>query len=177
MSVVAETLRQLEQELGVSLNHISIIFSVKGLRPWELACCWVEQPEKPVIQLRPQLERGSYFGYTLREVIRHEVVHALRAHLPYSQFEELLACHVAMAQPVSFFGRLRRNLSALFFRSWEPIVFLGLSLLPPLFDYSSFAFLPLITAIIFLGVRLWFEWVKFNQLLKRGSISRILFFV
>lgn len=177
MQEVDQILFELEQELGLSLANIRIVFSSEGLRLWELACCWIDESDAPCIQLRPQLQKGCYLGYTLREVIRHEVVHALRAHIPYSQFEELLACYIGSGNHTGCLGRFRRILSAFFLHPWEPFLFIFFSLLLPWYEYSSLLVVPFFALLFFLSFRLYIEWKKFIRQLKSGPISRILFFV
>ncbi len=110
----------------VEIDTVPIAYSAKGLRPWEGAVTWIENG-KARIQLHPRLEKGSlFFGFYSRdEILAHELVHALRAHLNSPRYEEHLAYWTS---PYAW----RRLLGPLFERSWEAPVLIGAFLFPPL---------------------------------------------
>lgn len=111
--------REMEEELSLSLSNVSCCVENRGLRSWEAACCWIEDNGEVMIQLRPSLKSGSFLGYTTREIIRHELVHAARFWEREDRFEEILACEIAAPKK----GGIRSSLPSLFQTSRESLLF------------------------------------------------------
>lgn len=109
----------------VEIDHVPIEYSAEGLRPWEGAVTWIEKG-KARIQLHPRLKTGSlFFGlYSRDEILAHELVHALRAHLNAPRYEEYLAYWTAPRAH-------RRLLGPLFEKAWEAPLLIASFLLPP----------------------------------------------
>ena len=103
-------------------DWIAAHYSAKGLPFWERASAWeadIKGATVPFIQLHPALKKGRL--YSLKEVLAHEAVHAVRSHLKQKRFEEIMAYRTSR---FSF----RRWLGPIFFKPWETTLFL-LSLL------------------------------------------------
>lgn len=109
----------------VDIDSVPIEYSAKGLRPWEGAVTWIENGQAR-IQLHPRLKTGSlFFGlYSRDEILAHELVHALRAHLNAPRYEEYLA-YWTSPHP------WRRLLGPLFEKTWEAPLLIASFLLPP----------------------------------------------
>ena len=71
---------------GVDLGAVPLRLSSKGLMPWELACCWLDEEGRGSIQMRPSV--GPKGRVPLDVVLVHEAVHAVRGRLNASKFEE-----------------------------------------------------------------------------------------
>ncbi len=118
-----EQMRQeMEVELSLSLSYVACRVESSGLRPWEAACCWINENGEVEIQLRPALKSGSFLGYSTTEIIRHELVHAARFWEKGDQFEEILACEIAAPQK----SGIRRLLPTLFQTPMESLLFIVL---------------------------------------------------
>lgn len=105
---------------------------------WEAACVLIEG-ERVTLQLHPRFaKRERFWGYTRRELIAHEYVHAMRCAFIEPRFEEILAYQTSE-------HRLRQIFGPLFRSSWESRLFLWglllmmlLNLLFPLFGWTLF---------------------------------------
>ncbi len=87
------------EHFGVDLQKIPVEISSKGLMPWELACCWIDEEGRGTIQIRPQDKPSTFVRPG--ELLTHEAVHAVRGRLFSSLFEE----HCAYAACYKVFPR------------------------------------------------------------------------
>lgn len=139
----------LRQVYGVDPSWVRVEYAKKGLYPWEAGCTWYD--DVPWIQLHKSfLTSDKRFGiYSKEEVLAHEYVHAVRAPLESSRFEELsayLLSYYAKKGPLTLF---RAFLGPLFDRPWQVIT-----------AFVCFLFAPLI-GLLFLGccfARLLYTW-------------------
>ncbi len=106
-------LATLTAKLGLAPDWIVAFYSNRRLKPWYGAMSWIDTHSTgspfPLIQLRTQLKRGSYFGYRKEEVLAHEALHALRSAYPASRFEEIFACALSDKKWRNFWGGLFRQ--------------------------------------------------------------------
>lgn len=115
-------------------SNYDIIYSNKGLLPWQGGCTFIEEG-KIKIQLRKAYEhKNKIYGiYPKEEIITHELVHAKRMHLEEPCFEEILAYYTSKSS-------FRRYVGPLFRSSSESILFL-LSFFPlivnPLYTFAA----------------------------------------
>lgn len=148
-----------------SINHldfsgIEIIFSNKGLWPWEGGCLWEEKGKKPVIQLRTILKKkNNYLGiYSREEILIHEWVHAQRLGYKEPIFEEILAYQTSKFFWRRYFGPLFRNQK-------EALLLLGMSFL------GYVTLVPFFLTLFFYLLRLW-KYQKIFFVAKKKYISQ-----
>lgn len=146
------------QKFYVDIESISVERSSKGLWPWELACCLIED-KKPVVQIRPACEAKA--------VLCHELIHAARCRLDSPLFEE----HIAYAATAVLFPRhvvkWRAWLSPIFPNSRVVIITLLQTwiwwTLPVLFDLPFFLGLGFLFFPLWLLYRLTRRWATWNK--------------
>ena len=97
---------------GVDLGAVPLITSSKGLMPWELACCWLDEDGRGSIQMRPSL--GPQGRVPLDVILVHEAVHAVRGRLDASKFEEHTAYAASREVFPGVFPKWRAYLGPLF---------------------------------------------------------------
>ena len=100
------------KRFGIDLGAIPLIASSKGLMPWELACCWIDEEGRGSIQMRPSV--GPQSRVPLDVVLVHEAVHAVRGRLDSSKFEEYIAYAASRDAFPESFPRWRAYLGPLF---------------------------------------------------------------
>ena len=110
------------ERFGVDLQSIPLKVSSKGLMPWELACCWLDDEGKGSIQMRSSTR--SQNRVPLDVVLVHEAVHAVRGRLESSKFEEHVAYAACRAVFPHSFPRWRAWIGPLFSSVREVIVLL-----------------------------------------------------
>lgn len=110
------------ERFGVDLQSIPLKVSSKGLMPWELACCWLDDEGKGSIQMRPSTR--SQNRVPLDVVLVHEAVHAVRGRLGASKFEEHVAYAACRAVFPHSFPRWRAWIGPLFSSVREVLVLL-----------------------------------------------------
>lgn len=103
-------------------SWVSISWEAKGLMPWEAGATWIEESEKgekiASIQIHPRFKRKE------KEIIAHELVHAVRMHWNQKWFEEILAFQTSSHFLRRYFGPLfsspkeTKLLLILFLLSW-----------------------------------------------------------
>lgn len=111
-------------------SWVTVEYSNKDLKPWEAGCTWFSDSADipPTIQLNSSFEHASsYLGiYNKDEVLSHEYVHAIRAPLGSSAFEEIFAYLLSYASakgPISKLALgLRAALGPLFKETWESLL-------------------------------------------------------
>ncbi len=182
-------------------NWVPVEYSNKDLRLWEAGCTWYtdEADVCPTIQLRAHFEHAStYLGmYQKDEVLSHEYVHAVRAGLGSSSFEEIFAYLLSFSFSTSMLNRaikgFRVALGPLFERPFESVIFV-FSFIPLLliaakdFFVDSYnasllamffmpALLLSVGIVAFFFVRLslrWWQWLRCKKrldlLLHRSSL-------
>ena len=84
-------------------------FSKEGMIPWELAVCWQDSEGSSTLHLHPSIQKESQAD--IRAILLHELVHAARARLESSCFEEIIASEVMKTEPISLRYRMRAALS------------------------------------------------------------------
>jgi len=138
----------------IDLQNIPVEVSSKGLMPWELACCWIDEDGRGTIQIRKN-DRSLKLVQS-EAVLTHEAIHAVRGRLFSTIFEEhcaYAACHAAF--PLSF-------------PSWR--AFLG-----PLFTSPKEVFILLLLIWGTWGMPFAFDWEFPYSLLFCLSFSFLLF--
>lgn len=91
---------QVKDLYGIDPSSIEMVFEKKGLRFFEGGCTWIDENRKALIQIKP----GKVFFYKKEEILAHEYVHALRAHLDEPKFEEFLAYRTSKNKFRALFG-------------------------------------------------------------------------
>ena len=86
-------------------DWLRISYSNKNLTPFEGGATWIDEANIPSVQLRKELEKGSYLRlYKRDEIIAHEAVHAMRMAFNENQFEEILAYSTSKSAVRRFSG-------------------------------------------------------------------------
>lgn len=168
-----EALRRLSSEKKVLSvpDWVELVFSNKGLLPWEGGCLWITEDQKPLLQLRKTFEKKErIFGlYSREEIISHELIHAYRFQFNEPIFEEVLAYHTSSSS-------FRRFLGPLFRSSKESLYFLlaSFSFAATFFFTSSlYPFYLLFALYGFFAFRLFKVQRTFNRALaKLGNIFK-----
>ncbi len=117
-----------------SCDEVVCFFSNQSLYLWQGACFWMQPYQSyslPVIQLKKAFRKGSYCGYSVEEVLSHEMVHAARLPINGSLFEEIFAYQTAK-------GLFRRYLGPLFAKPIDSTVLLCTLILSWLMAFVSF---------------------------------------
>ncbi|MBS0620542.1 MAG: hypothetical protein JSS61_03680 [Verrucomicrobia bacterium] len=94
-------------------DWVPVHFDKKGLLLWEGAATWIEG-SKVSIQVNPKI---PFKWYVQKEIIAHELVHAMRQGFIGDRFEEILAYHTST-------NRFHRAIGPLFARPIETKGFL-----------------------------------------------------
>lgn len=149
---------------------VPIHYSSKGLRLWEAGCTWYsdDADTTPEIQLTAHFEHKDRFlgMYNKDEVLAHEYVHAARAQLGSSAFEEffsyLLSLNFANGPFSKILCGIRVFLGPLFEKPWEAALLVFCMILPLLFAVTDLfhpvSLVPFAAVFLYLGVRLVFRW-------------------
>jgi hypothetical protein len=121
--VQGDDFAKLKKLYGIVPDWVKLIYSNTGLRFWEGGCMW-EEGDTIVIQLRDYFrKRDKLYGfYPKREIIDHEMVHAVRGHLKSVFFEEMLAYQTSSSS-------LRRWLGPILQKPWEALPYMATLLL------------------------------------------------
>jgi hypothetical protein len=84
-----------KKAFGVDPIWVKVFYSDIELYPWEIACTWYD--EVPSIQLHTRFkDKKTFLGiYSEEAVLAHEYVHAVRAPLGDSVFEEFFSYHIS----------------------------------------------------------------------------------
>jgi len=133
----------------IAPDWVSIIYGNKNLAFWEGAATWIS-PEEITIQIKKN--KLSSF-YSEQEIIKHELIHAVRASFNEPKFEEFLAYRTSLKKWRQIFGPIFQS-------HWEAYPFLLLLFFPLL---GVFGFLLCIGMFLFLFLRLF----KRHQTLDR----------
>lgn len=162
----------LKELFDVSPDWVRGYYSKEKLAPWHGAMTWILKDFTYLIQLRPSLKKGKYLKiYDKDEILTHEAVHAVRAGLNSSKFEEFFAYWTATSLFRKIFGPLFQSpKESNIFMLLLSLLFLGqLSLNPFL---SLFSFLLPVGYVSFLLFRLFLRRRKINKvLLKISSLT------
>src|SRR5262249_41756267 len=93
---------------------VPITYSNDGLHLWEAGCIWYNDnvEERPMIQLTSRFHRSSDYLliYQKDEVLAHEYVHAIRAPLGSSQYEEIFSYLLSLDFAKGFLSHVMRAL-------------------------------------------------------------------
>lgn len=133
----------------IAPDWIPIIYKNKDLAFWEAAATWIA-PEGVTIQIKKNLLSSLY---SEEEILRHELIHAVRATFNEPKFEEFLAYRTSLKKWRQIFGPIFQS-------HWEAYPFLLLLFVPLL---GVFGFLLVLAGFLFLFVRLF----KRHQTLAR----------
>lgn len=102
-----EDLKLTKELFNAVPDWVNIHFGKKGLHPWEGAATWIEEDEEGLrfasIQIKSSIVARLY---PQREVIAHEMVHAMRLMFNESRFEEILAFQTSKNRFRRYFGPL-----------------------------------------------------------------------
>jgi len=159
------------EKLCIDIQSVAIEQSSRGLLPWELACCWVDEEGESTIRIRPS-KKGLISKNTL---LVHELVHAVRGRLSSSKFEEFCAYDISAA--LTPLPKWRRFLGPLF-SSAKEILFICLLLwsnffLPLLFNFHPSTFALSIIPVLSIALpftRLITRWKTWNKALHNISL-------
>lgn len=100
-----KSLEIFEKTFGIRPEGLSITFSKEGLRFWEGGYF-----DGMKMVLHPRLkEKKRLFGYTLNEILVHELTHAVRAEFNEPIFEEIMAYQSSESSFRRFAGALFRS--------------------------------------------------------------------
>lgn len=134
---------------GISPDWIKIHFSNKGLLPWHGGFFNPEE-DVPYLQLRKECQsRDKIFGiYSCKEILSHELVHAVRYRFEEPKFEEILAYQTSHVW-------FRRTFGALVTTKAETFIFMGILLLSGalLPSFPEFGFFLLLKIVGFFSLR------------------------
>ncbi|MCF7852168.1 MAG: hypothetical protein K9M07_02885 [Simkaniaceae bacterium] len=161
---------------------VPILVGHQNLQLWEAACAWSlfkHNINIPLIQFRTSfLRKGAFLGYSLNEVLSHEMIHAVRTQMQGKQYEELIAYRTSLSLFRRFLGPIFQNAkeSLVYFllcfvsliSSWAYALFNGLIVSFVFFITLSF----LITTTGYGCLRLFRKQRVFNRLLLK--LSKIL---
>jgi hypothetical protein len=106
---------------GVDLHGVPLEVSSKGLMPWELACCWIDQDGRATIQMR--YADAAEAPVPTDAILTHEALHAVRGRLFATTFEEHCAYAACCAAFPHTFPKWRAYVGPLFVSARE-IMFL-----------------------------------------------------
>lgn len=166
----------LQRRYDINPSWVPVEYSNAQLYPWEAGCTWFSDSieEAPNIQLRSSFAHSPVcLGiYQKDEVLAHEYVHAVRAPLGSSAFEEIFSYLVSFDFASGIFSYAMRAfrvfLGPVFERTLEPMLLLfSLALLLATSVWAdSFLFAPILLLgaimLIFLG-RLIYRWRQWGR--------------
>jgi len=156
-----ESIAAVEKIYGVAPDWIPMFFSSKKLLPWEAGCAWID--DKLVqIQLHPKRKKSQH-----KEILAHEIVHAVRSKFDEPRFEEILAYRTSSSL-------LRRFLGPIFQKPVETWLFLLAALIDivQLFLGTWFFCVTLLISVVFGGRLIWNQW-RFSSCMKNIPDSRL----
>ncbi len=175
--VEKEALDRLESLFGIRPDWPKVSYEGGGIRFWEGAYILSEGGIVQSIVVHPRfLKRGGFLGYRASEVVAHELIHAVRAPLGESKFEEHLAYMTSRSA-------LQRTLGPLFEKPSESLAFLLLALIAALASFWTLLLLATFIGSLFaLFVRLFLRRLQLKkalqELLQKGAgAHRILLFL
>lgn len=154
----------LETLFDIKLSCSFPIHSTKeGLYLWEKAAFFGEEDKESVrgyIHLHPSWNKKKKgFFYKKEEVLSHEIIHAVRFFIERNgPFEEILAYQTSS-------NCWRKNIGALFFASWESVVFVAINL---------FSFLAVGLWLMDVPFMIYFIWLPY--ILIGGLFIRLIYY-
>jgi hypothetical protein len=159
-------LDRFEQLFGIRPETVPVVINSRKLKPWEAATTWIQEESgvrSCFIQLR-SLKPPLF--YSIEEILSHELVHAVRAHLDEPLFEEILAFRTSTSPFRRFFGPLfSQPFEATLFCATLLLSWVGL-LLSILFDAPEYLWvswtLPVAACLPLLG-RLFYHQYLFKR--------------
>jgi hypothetical protein len=87
-----DSLAHFQTLFGAKPDWVEIQINKRGLSPWEAATTWIHTEENKPRSVYIQLKSDTPpRGYTLEEILSHELVHATRVAFDEPRFEEILA--------------------------------------------------------------------------------------
>jgi hypothetical protein len=153
--IIQSAVKQVKDLYNVDASSVQIVFEKKGLSFFEGGCTWIDDKRNALVQISPK----NIPFYSKQEILAHEFVHALRAHLDENKFEELIAYQTSKNSIRAFLGTLVNSSKEvyLFFISF----FLSALYLPLLC-------LPLILSLLALyrSVKRFLQWHRAKRCLK-----------
>jgi hypothetical protein len=127
------------------IDWVPILYKNEGLRFWEGACTWIGEGQA-VLQIKKQYQNSSKLWgiYSKRELIEHELVHAVRLAFEEPKFEEILAYQRSTSFYRRYFGPLYENPK-------ETLLYIILAALTPIPLFTSFI-LPIFSGVTLLAL-------------------------
>lgn len=166
-----------QTRLHVDISQISIEETPKGLMPWELACCWIDEDGSSTIRMRPETTKTTI---NRTAVLTHELIHAMRGRIGSTTFEEFTAYAVTASLFPHYLTPWRTFLGPLFNSALEVILVIATVwacwLLPFFLSLPVLPFLLLpVTTIALLFLRLFLRWRVWNAAFERlnGTFSTL----
>ena len=153
--IIQTAVKQVKDLYNVDASNIKIVFEKKGLSFFEGGCTWIDNERNAFVQISPK----NIAFYSKEEILAHELVHALRAHLDENMFEELIAYQTSKNCIRAFLGTLVNS-------SKEVYLFLLSCFLSAL--YLPLIALPLILSILalFRSIKRFLQWGGAKKSLK-----------
>jgi hypothetical protein len=133
--MIQSAIKQVKDLYDIEPSNIEVVFDNKGLRFFEAGCTWIDENKNAYIQIK---KKKSLF-YSLEEVLAHEYVHALRAHLDEPKFEEFIAYKTSKSKLRAFIGPMISS---------QKEVYLFLFSLLLQFFYYPFVLIPLFLILV-----------------------------
>jgi hypothetical protein len=107
-----EAFTSIKTLFGAVPDWVAVQFGAKELQPWEGAAAWIDENEDGVRTVQIQIKSALSSFYSQKEMLAHELVHAMRLHFEESRFEEILAYQTST-------NRFRRYFGPFFSKPWE----------------------------------------------------------
>jgi hypothetical protein len=156
------------QKIAHKLDHflidwVPVLYKNEGLRFWEGACTWIDDSQA-VLQMRKQFRnRTLLWGmYSKKELVDHELVHAVRLKFDEPKFEEFLAYSRSQNKFRRFFGPIYQNPK-------ETLLYVVLAALVPIPPLTSFM-LPIFFGVTALALaRLIYRQTLFQRAFQTAS--------
>lgn len=105
---IEQSRRRVQEIYGCFLEDVPVVYERKGLALWEGGCTWIDEEKGTAfIQIAPIFaKRKRWWRYEREEILTHEFVHAARAGLPPSRFEEYFAYRLSSSSFRRYCGPL-----------------------------------------------------------------------
>ncbi|MBS0656141.1 MAG: hypothetical protein JSR46_10215 [Verrucomicrobia bacterium] len=159
---------------------VEVLFSDEGLQPWEAGCTWYssDHDQLPQIQLRRALQRKKRYLwlYDRDEILAHEYVHAMRAPLNSTLFEEFFAYFTSQYAGKSYVHYFRAFVGPVFAHPREPFILIAavmgiVLLLVTEYSFWGAATLMIATPLFFLGrlILRWRTWYRCKRRIDEAA--------
>ncbi|WP_201456465.1 hypothetical protein [Chlamydia sp. 17-3921] len=154
---------RIQEIFDICPSHLQILYSNEGLDVWEAGCTWILE-NQVTIQLRKPLYKASrWLGiYSKKEILAHEIVHAVRMKFREPIFEEVLAYQTSSWAWRRFWGPLFRNSGESYALFLSVTIGVGITLWQPFWGFATILMLP-----IFFSVRLMLVQSYFRRAMRK----------